>query len=151
RFTEEQRDRIADTLRLARALGGEAMTVPEGDHGIAADIVRFAQVNNFTQIIIGKSARPRWFEILHGSVVHDLVRRSGNISVHVVAGDEPSESAPPRRSVRSADASTPIDFRSYNIATLAVVAGLAVAEVVQELLGVENVDLVFLTAIVGVA
>ena len=41
-----------------------------------------------TQIIIGKSARSRWFEIVHGSVVHDLVRRSGNISVHVIAGDE---------------------------------------------------------------
>ena len=29
----------------------------------------------------------RWFELLNGSVVHDLVRRSGNISVHVIAGD----------------------------------------------------------------
>ena len=44
-------------------------------------------LNNVTQIVIGKSARPRWFEIIHGSVVHDLVRRSGNISVHVIAGD----------------------------------------------------------------
>ncbi len=43
----------------------------------------FAQANNITQIIIGKSTRSRWFEILHGSVVHDLVRRRGNISVHV--------------------------------------------------------------------
>ncbi len=47
----------------------------------------YAQANNVTQIVIGKSTRTRWFEIFHGSVVHDLVRRSGNISVHVIAGD----------------------------------------------------------------
>ena len=35
----------------------------------------YAQANNVTQIVIGKSTRSRWFEILHGSVVHDLVRR----------------------------------------------------------------------------
>ena len=48
----------------------------------------FAHKNNVTHIIIGKSTRSRWFEILHGSVVHDLVRRAGNISVHVIAGEE---------------------------------------------------------------
>ena len=52
-FTEEQRDRIADTLRLAEAIGGEAITVPAGDRGIADDVVGFAQANNVTQIIIG--------------------------------------------------------------------------------------------------
>src|SRR5882762_10428120 len=84
---EEERDRVADTMRLAEALGGEALTIPGGDRSIADDVVGFAQANNVTQIIIGKSTRSRWFEILHGSVVHDLVRRSGNISVNVIAGD----------------------------------------------------------------
>src|SRR5499427_6836669 len=83
-LTEEERDRIADTLRLAERLGGEAITVPAISHHIADDIISFAQANNVTQIVIGKSTRTRWFEILHGSVVHDLVRRSGNISVHVI-------------------------------------------------------------------
>src|SRR5262245_3799450 len=85
---EEERDRIADTLRLAQALGGEAVTVPSAGRHIADDVIGYAQTNNVTQIVIGKSARTRWFEIVHGSVVHDLVRRSGNISVHVIAGDE---------------------------------------------------------------
>src|SRR5512138_2149253 len=67
-WNEEERDRVADTLRLAEALGGEAMTAPGAGRSIADDIVSFAQANNVTQIIIGKSARSRWFEILHGSV-----------------------------------------------------------------------------------
>ena len=86
-LSEEERDRIADTLRLAEALGGEAITLPASDRQIAGDVIGYAQANNVTQIVIGKSARTRWFEIVHGSVVHDLVRRSGNISVHVIAGD----------------------------------------------------------------
>src|SRR5436305_11639359 len=86
-LTEEDRDRIADTLRLAESLGGEAITIPSADRRIADDVIGYAQAQNVTQIIIGKSTRSRWSEILHGSVVHDLVRRSGNISVHVIAGE----------------------------------------------------------------
>jgi two-component system sensor histidine kinase KdpD len=86
-LSEEQRDRIADTLRLAEALGGEAVTLPASERSIADDVIAYAQANNVTQIVIGKSTRTRWFEIIHGSVVHDLVRRSGNISVQVIAGD----------------------------------------------------------------
>jgi two-component system sensor histidine kinase KdpD len=61
-LTEEERDRIADTLRLAQALDGEAVTVPAGERRIADDVIRYARANNFTQIIVGKSARSRWFE-----------------------------------------------------------------------------------------
>ena len=73
----------------------------------------FAQANNVTQIIIGKSTRSRWFEILHGSVVHDLVRRSGNISVHVIAGDELTGEPVPKKTVRAAEETASLDIRSY--------------------------------------
>jgi two-component system, OmpR family, sensor histidine kinase KdpD len=150
-LTDEERDRIADTMRLAEALGGEAITVPGGDRSIADEVVSFAQANNVTQIIIGKSSRSRWFEILHGSVVHELVRRSGNISVHVIAGDELKLDPIPKKTVRAADRTAPFDPWPYGIALLAVGAALAVAEAVQPVFGIENVDLVFLTAIVGIA
>jgi two-component system sensor histidine kinase KdpD len=150
-WNEEERDRVADTLRLAEALGGEAMTIPGAGRSIADDLIGFAQANNVTQIIIGKSARSRWFEILHGSVVHDLVRRSGNISVHVIAGDELARNPISKNAVRAADAAASSDPWSYVVALAAVAAALGVSELVQPLLGVENVDLVFLTAVVGVA
>jgi two-component system sensor histidine kinase KdpD len=150
-WTEEERDRVADTLRLAQALGGEAITLPGGGRGIADDVIAFAQANNVTQIIIGKSARSRWFELLYGSVVHDLVRRSGNISVHVIAGDELARDPIPRKTVRAAEEPAPFNSRPYGVALLAVAAAVGVGELVQPLLGIENVDLVFLTAVVGVA
>jgi two-component system sensor histidine kinase KdpD len=151
-WSEEERDRVADTLRLAEALGGEAITVPGGDRGgIADDVIRFAQANNITQIIIGKSSRSRWFEILHGSVVHDLVRRSGNISVQVIAGEELARDPIPKKTVRAAEGVEAVDLRPYAVALLTVAAALGLAELIWPWVGVENIDLVFLTAIVGVA
>src|SRR5438270_13356026 len=98
-LADEERDRLADTMRLAEALGGEALTIPAAGRRIAEDIINFAHANNVTQIIIGKSTRSRWFEIMRGSVVHDLVRRSANISVHVIAGDELAAEAIPKKTV----------------------------------------------------
>jgi two-component system, OmpR family, sensor histidine kinase KdpD len=150
-LSEEQRDRIADTLRLAEALGGEAVTLPASDRPIVEDVISYAQANNATQIVIGKSARTRWFEILHGSVVHDLVRRSGNISVHVIAGETIAGEPIPKKSVRAAERDDVVNPRPYIAALVAVALALATAEAINSFLGAENVDLVFLIAIVVVA
>jgi two-component system sensor histidine kinase KdpD len=150
-LTEIERDRVADTLRLAEALGGEAVSIPAGNRSIADDVIGYAHANNATQIIIGKSARSRWFEILHGSVVHDLVRRSGNISVHVIAGDQLPGQPIPKKTVRTTEQGSALDFRAYLIALMAVVLALGGAELVNSKIGVENVDLVFLTAVVAIA
>jgi two-component system, OmpR family, sensor histidine kinase KdpD len=150
-LTEEERDRIADTLRLAEALGGEAVTTPGSDRNIADDVIAYAHAHNVTQIIVGKSTRSGWFELLHGSVVRDLVRRSGNISVHVIAGDQLPGQPIPKKTVRTSDRDEAFDPRPYLLAVVAVAMALGGAELVDYLVGVENVDLVFLTAVVGVA
>jgi len=150
-WSEVERDRVADTLRLAEALDGEAITVPGGDRSIADDVISFAHANNVTQIIVGKSTRSRWFEILHGSVVHELVRRSGNISVHVIAGEELARDPIPKKTVRPAEDVAPFDPWPYAVALTAVAVALGVGELMQPWLGIENVDLVFLTAVVVVA
>jgi two-component system sensor histidine kinase KdpD len=150
-LSDEERDRIADTLRLAEALGGEAITLPASDRHIADDVIRYAQENNVTQIVIGKSARTRWFEILHGSVVHDLVRRSGNISVHVIAGDTIAGEPIPKKSVRAAEREDRFDPRPYIAALAAVALALGFSELIAAWIGAANSDLIFLTAIVAVA
>ena len=150
-LTDEQRDRLADTLRLAEALGGEALTIPGVGRRIADDIINFAQANNVTQIIIGKATRSWWFEIMRGSVVHDLVRRAGNISVNVIAGDELPAGATPKSAVQTAARAEPFDPKPYLMALVIVAIGLAAAELIQRPFGIENVDLVFLTAVVSVA
>ena len=150
-LTEEERDRVADTLRLAQALGGEPVTIPGGDRRIADDVIAFAQANNITQVIVGKSTRSAWFELLNGSIVRDLVRRCGNISVHVIAGEELEKETIPKKTVSTAGASAPFDPLPYAVALLAVAVALGAGVLAKPLLGIENIDLVFLIAVVAVA
>jgi two-component system, OmpR family, sensor histidine kinase KdpD len=150
-LSDAERDRLADTLRLAESLGGEALTIPAVGRRIAEDLINFAQGNNVTQIVIGKSTRSRWFELTRGSVVHDLVRRAGNISIHVIPGDELPEEPPPTGAVQTAARAEPFNPLPY-VKSLGIVAvGLGVAELLQPSFGIENVDLVLLTAVVAVA
>jgi two-component system sensor histidine kinase KdpD len=90
-FTDEDRQRLAAVMQLARQLGARVATLPapsvlEGLKRCAADI-------RATQIVVGKSARSRWFELRHGSVVDRLVRETPGLAVHVLPFDRP-EGAP---------------------------------------------------------
>jgi two-component system sensor histidine kinase KdpD len=149
-FSEDVRDQVAATMRLAERLDGEAITIPATARRLADDVLNFARKSNATHIIIGKSERSRWFEILHGSVVHDLVRRAGSISVHVIAGEQVAE-RPPDRGVVVTNGARQFDSLPYLIAFIAVSGALGVSLLVRPLFGIENVDLIFLTAIVGIA
>src|ERR1700738_2387344 len=109
-LSDVERDQLADTLRLAEALGGGGMNIPGTGGRIADDLISFAQTNNVTQIIIGKSMRSWWFELMRGSVVHDLVRRAGNISVNVIAGDAQGVT---KAAVQTAARAEPFNPRPY--------------------------------------
>ncbi|MGY4302650.1 two-component system sensor histidine kinase KdpD [Bradyrhizobium sp. i1.4.4] len=150
-LSDEERDRLADTLRLAESLGGEALTIPAVGRRIADDVINFAQGNNVTQIVIGKSTRSRWFELTRGSVVHDLVRSAGNISVHVIPGDELAAEPAPKTAVQTAARAEAFDARPYLKALGITALGLAAAVAIKPYFGIENVDLMFLTAVVAVA
>src|SRR6476469_4316951 len=142
-LSEEERDRIAQTLRLAERLEGEAITLPAAARRIADDVLGFARKNNVTHIIIGKSTRSLWFEMLRGSVVHDLVRRAGNISVHVIAGEDAAPEPAPTKMALVTTTAEPLNPLPYIVALAAVAAALAVGRLVQPYFGLENVDLIF--------
>ena len=143
RLDERERDRIADCLRLAEKLGGAAITIP-GER-IVEEVAGYAEANNITHIVIGKSERSCWFEIVHGSIVHDLVRRSGNISVHVVAGT--ADEAVPAKTVQTQAPPASLDPLAY-IATVGTVGvALGIGLFLQQFLNVANIALVFLTAV----
>ncbi|MBD8905904.1 sensor histidine kinase [Methylorubrum zatmanii] len=148
-LTEAERDRIAEALRLADRLGGDAVTLP-GGRRIADDILAYARSANVNHIVVGKAARSWLFELANGSVVHDLVRRSGNIGVHVVPGEAVPVEASPPRAVTTVVTASP-DIRPYALALGATALGLGLALLLQPHAGVENADLFLLTAIVGVA
>src|SRR6516225_6694412 len=83
-LSEAAQDRIAEALRLAERLGGEAVTVPGSS--VAEELIGYARANNCTHIVIAKSDRRRLGELLKGSPTHQIIRQAGEISVHVIAG-----------------------------------------------------------------
>jgi two-component system sensor histidine kinase KdpD len=146
RLGDGARDRIADGLRLAERLGGEAITIP--GRRVAEEVLAWAGANNITQVVIGRSVRSRWHELVHGSVVRDLVRGAGGLSVHVMAGDE-GVVAP--KGVTTQPAPRRLDLSTYARTAALVAAALVVAVALQHVFDVSNVALVFLTAVVLVA
>ena len=150
-LSDAERDRIATTLRLAEALGADALTIPAVERRIADDILTFARANNVTQIVIGKATRSWWFELVRGSVVHDLVRRAGNISIHVIAGDKLDPETFAAKGVRTAERAEVADPVPYVWSLALVAVALGISELIFPFLGIENVDLVFLTVVVTVA
>lgn len=144
RLSEVERDRIADALRLVEKLGGEAVTVPGRD--VADTVVDYARSNNVAHIVIAKSSRPRWAELLHGSVASALIRRAGDISVHVIAGDS-GDPIPPKTVRTEPRRAAAFEWWPFLAATGYAAAALAVGKVLQQVLDVSNVALVFLTAV----
>jgi two-component system sensor histidine kinase KdpD len=142
RLSEVERDRIADTLRLAERLGGEAITVPGSR--IADDVIAFAQSNNVTQIILGRSERPRWQQLLYGSVAAELMRKAGTIGIQIVAGEGEQI---PEKTVRTRQEGDAFDPLPYLVSTLTVGIALLIALAIDRLIEVPNISLVFLSAV----
>jgi two-component system sensor histidine kinase KdpD len=145
RMSERERDRVADGLRLAEKLGAQAITIPGGR--IADDIVSYCETNNIAHIVIGKSERSRWFEMLHGSVVHDLVRRAGNISVHVIAGEGEGEGTIPAKTVQTRESNEGFEPFPYLVTTAIVAAALGVGMLLKQFMDVRSIALVFLSGV----
>jgi two-component system sensor histidine kinase KdpD len=82
RFGHADNSRLAATLHLASQLGAQVASVPAAN--VLDGLTRFVTDARATQLIVGKSARSRWFELRHGSVVDRLVRGTPGVAVHVL-------------------------------------------------------------------
>ncbi len=142
---ERQRD-------LAEELGGTYHEVVGGDAG--ETLVEAARSLNATQIVMGASRRSRWSRLTRGSVIGEVIRRSGvGIDVHVISHPEGTEdhqlALPQRRRPRS------LPHRRVLIGlALAAVGPPALTAVLAQLrgeVGLPSVLLLFLLLVVGVS
>ncbi len=92
-ISQEQRDRVAESLRLAEELGARTASLP--GQSVAETVLDYARQHNVTKVIAGKPLYSRWVEFLRGSVVDRLIRLSGSIDVYVIS----SEAEPAARKV----------------------------------------------------
>ncbi|HWM29728.1 MAG TPA: sensor histidine kinase KdpD [Woeseiaceae bacterium] len=135
---------VTRNLKLAERLGAEP-TVLSGER-VVDEILAYAVRTNVTKIVVGKPSLPRWREWLRGSVVDELIRRSGEIDVHVVKG-EPEE-APGTRSVVATGV---VDWKGYGWATAVMVACTLLATLSHPYLSPVNLTMIYLAGVVFVA
>jgi two-component system sensor histidine kinase KdpD len=87
--------RLEQNLALARELGAEVVMTHDED--AAEALVRVAIQYNATQIVVGKSRRPRWLTLFSGgNLVDRVVRLSGSIDVYVVPAERAADNATSR-------------------------------------------------------
>ncbi len=144
RLPQEKRDQITRTIHLAEELGAKSVILPAASAQAVADtILRYAQNNNVTKIIVGKPVRSVWQELLKVSIVDQLIRSSKNINIYVVAQDEEK----PDRHWAS-----PLFARRTVVNYTLSVVFVAVASIISGLIGKDispaNLVMVYLLAVV---
>lgn len=77
---------IAQHFRLAERLGAETVTL--AGQSVSDTILDYARSRNVTKVLIGKTHQPRWWRLLHPTVVDEMLDRSGPIDVYVIQGEQ---------------------------------------------------------------
>ncbi|HEY2068143.1 MAG TPA: sensor histidine kinase KdpD [Rhizomicrobium sp.] len=144
RFSEAERDRVAEALRVADRLGGQAVTVAADS--VATGIIEYARTNNFTHIVTAAAQQSRWADFLGQSVSHEILRRAGDISVHVVPEQLTRAMKGPSQPRATPESSRAFDMGAY-VGTLGMVAVAVLAGLALQKVGVRSIELVFLTAV----
>ena len=75
-------ERVGKTMQLAEELGARTRTLT--GRSIPEAVLAYAKKHNVTKIVVGKPIRPRWMEMLSGSIVDQLIYASGDIDVYVI-------------------------------------------------------------------
>jgi len=144
RMTEAERNHVAEALRLAQRLGGEAVTLPGQD--VADTVAEYARANNVTQILAVQSPRSRWRDMLFGTMAQQLIRKADGATVHVISQPR-QEVAPdaPRMPAQPQPFEMQAEIWLGSLACVAVAAVLGL--LVRQLIGTGSISLLFLTAV----
>jgi two-component system sensor histidine kinase KdpD len=70
-------------LQLARALGAEVHTLV-AESNLSDTLVRFASDIGASQLVLGESTQSWLRELLSGSIVRDVLRKTRDVDVHIV-------------------------------------------------------------------
>lgn len=144
RLPQAERDRLVQTLRLAEQLGAETVTLT--GENVAQEILSYARSRNATKIIVGKPVRSVWKEWIFGSVVSDLVHRSGEIDIYVITGEAGEGQPLVQRSLRRTS-----EMSGYVYALFGVLMATAVAWLMFPYFASANLIMMYLIAVIGIA
>jgi two-component system sensor histidine kinase KdpD len=143
RESSGERDALVDVMGLAEELGAEAVTLT--GLRVADEILHFARERHVSRILLGKPRAP-WGAWLPGSLVHRLLRSSGDVEVHVLASREGGVPGP-----QAAAPAAPVAWRGYAGALPVIGACTLLAGVMSEAFDLSNLAMIYLLGVAVVA
>jgi two-component system, OmpR family, sensor histidine kinase KdpD len=146
-LSDEAKNRIAEALRLAESLGGEAFTL-HAESDVAKELLAFARARNVTRILLGRARRRRWLGWLRERVTRRLLSGGGPFEITIVA---PEEEQGADHLIQASTPDLRPDLRAFGWATLAVLLATVISHVADRFLPLANLSLIFLMAVLLVA
>jgi two-component system, OmpR family, sensor histidine kinase KdpD len=148
--SEAERDRVAQALRLAERMGGVAATVPAASE--AEGVIQFARANNVTHIVTMAGRGSRWRDLVQPSLAQEIIRRAGEMSVHVVPTSISSGRGDKQDIAKVAAPERPsLEPQAFAGSFVISLAGLGVSLLLRQTMAVSNVALVLLMAVLASA
>ena len=144
RLNREGQEAVQRTLRLAERMGGKSEII-QGQNAVE-DILAYARSHSITKLIVGKTPKPRWREVLSGTLADQLIRHSGNIDVYVVTGDKENE-----KSHKTPFWSMHATWQAYTAALMMTLICTALLIPLRAYVESSNLIMVYLIGIVSIA
>ncbi|MCE7796934.1 sensor histidine kinase KdpD [Sphingobium sufflavum] len=145
-FSQDEREQLADNMALASRLGATTATIPAPS--VTDGLRHYVEDARATQIVIGKSVRSWWFEKRHGSIVDRLVREIGDVAVHVLPGEDSTQSKKAGGQSLAQGWGKPAD---YLWSSLMIVAMTVIGRVLVEVIALGNIALLYLIPVMFAA
>jgi len=143
---DQEKDRIARNMRLAEELGAKTLSTAGKD--LADEILDIACNHNVNSIVVGKPRHSRLWDIIHGSTVDKLIRRSGGINVYVIQASKEQEQV---ARITTTPAPEKANWRYYAASLLMVAAVTIFSWLLRDQIEFVNVGLLYQLPVVLVA
>ena len=139
--TSATRDQLARNLTLARELGAKVQVLSA--QNIAEEIIAFSRERNITVIVVGLPRRRLWNRWWRGSVVNEIIKRSGQIHVLVIGGAEANLAK-----LEAASLAGDINWRQLSGSLLIVAATVAFCWMLESQLALINIAMILLLPVI---
>ncbi|MBF0561026.1 MAG: sensor histidine kinase KdpD [Alphaproteobacteria bacterium] len=143
---EAEKDRIAQTMRLAEQLGGETATLQGED--VVAEVLAYATEHNCTMLVVGRPRRKGWRRLYKTTVTDEIIARSRAFDVMLVSSDD-TEKPPPALKTQEPD--DVFDWKGHILAALGVAAATGLGFLIDLWLPLPNISVAFLVAVMLIA
>ncbi len=142
KFVQENRERVWHDLRLAESLGAQVATITATS--VPDALIDYAARHNVSKIVVGKPAKPRWWELLHPPLVDQIIRKSGQLDVIVVSFAPATGTGGQRQATPGKRLSTADVLASLGLVTAATL----LCELARPFLDPTNMVMAYLLAVV---